>query len=103
MIWAQKSAARYAQLVSDALRRREEIASPRRRKMAAAAEGEKRRKQKDLRRKERVSRRVGKVSLLHTYVQVFSPSLSRSRTFFFPPGFARYITHFPRSHTYRVT
>lgn len=58
MIWAQKSAARYARRVRDSSRRREEIASPRRLKIAAAVEGEKRRKEKELERRERVRRRV---------------------------------------------
>ncbi|CAN0487858.1 unnamed protein product [Ectocarpus sp. 12 AP-2014] len=56
MLWAQRSAERYARRVSDLKRRREEIASPRRQKMAAAAYREKRRAQRELERKERVSR-----------------------------------------------
>ncbi|CAM9885226.1 unnamed protein product, partial [Ectocarpus sp. 4 AP-2014] len=54
MLWAQRSAERYARRVSDLKRRREEIASPRRQRMAAAADREKRRAKRELERKERV-------------------------------------------------
>ncbi|CAN0052984.1 unnamed protein product, partial [Scytosiphon promiscuus] len=54
MLWAQRSAARYAQRTDSVERRREEIASPRRLKVAAAVEEEKRRVEEELKRKERV-------------------------------------------------
>lgn len=55
MLWAQRSAARYARRTDNVERRREEIASPRRLKVAAAVEEEKRRMEEELKRKERVS------------------------------------------------
>ncbi|CAM9790481.1 unnamed protein product [Hapterophycus canaliculatus] len=54
MLWAQKSAEKYARRTDSLKRRREEIATPRRVKMAAAVEDEKRKMEEELKRKERV-------------------------------------------------